>query len=261
MDAPSGRRAAVVIGGAGGIGGAALHALVQDRPELVPWTTFHSDEGAPRALAERVPELRWRSCDVGRPGDLEALAAAVGASAASVAVLVHAALEPVSGTLLELGHEQVARAVATSGTSLLAAVEAFDHLLQPGSAILFVTSMGAHRVVPRYGAVASAKAAGEALVIYLASELAERGVRVNAISAGPVPTKAAAAMVGPANLSAAMSAAALASPRRRGLELAEVGEAARLLCGEAASGITGQTVVVDGGVFTELVLTPAQLQP
>ncbi|MDA8280115.1 MAG: SDR family oxidoreductase, partial [Actinomycetota bacterium] len=160
MDAPAGRSAAVVIGGAGGIGGAVLQALVRDRPDLVPWITFHSDEASVRELAEHVPGLRWRRCDLARTGELQALADDVRASASRVAVLAHVALQPISGTLLELGHEQVSRAVATSGVSLLAAVEAFDRLLQPGAAVLYVTSMGARRVVPRYGAVAAAKAAG-----------------------------------------------------------------------------------------------------
>ncbi len=253
------RTAVVVLGGSGGVGAAVLEALVRDRDDLVAWATYRSDEAAIRDLSARVPGLHVMRCDLGAPGDLDALAAAVATTADRVEVLAHVALEPLSGPLLELGHVAVEHVVATSGTSLLAAVEAFDALLSDGSAVAYLTSIGAYRIVPRYGAVAAAKAVGEALVRYLASELATRGVRVNALSAGPVPTKAAAAMVGPENLEAAMDAAAAASPRRRRLELSEVGEAVRLICSPEASGITGQVVLVDGGLFGELVLTPAQL--
>ncbi len=247
MDADD-RGAAVVIGSAGAIGGAILRGLVAARPELVPWMTYRSETGAVGELADEIPGLHQVRCDLTKPAELNDLVAKVERSAGPVRVLVHAAVDVKAGPILELGHKGVSDVVMSSGLSLLTLVEAFDRLLQPGSAILYITSIGSHRVLQGYSAVGAAKAVGDALMRYLAAELATRGVRVNSISAGPFVSKAAAAVVG--DTGALMAASDAATPRGRAIDFEELANAAVFLTSPLAGGITGQVVTVDAGIFS-----------
>lgn len=244
--------AAVVVGSAGAVGGAILRGLAADRPELVPWITYRSDPSPLERLGEEIPGLRSARCDLVEPDSLAGLVSQVEETAGAVSVLVHAAVAPRLGPMLEVGHRAVSESVASGGLSLLALVEAFDRLLEPGSAVLYLTSIGSQRVIPGYGSVGAAKAVGDTIVRYLASELAPRGIRVNAISAGPFLSKAAAAVVG--DTGALMAATAAATPRGRALDLEELANAAVFLAGPRGTGITGQVVVVDGGIFNRWVL-------
>jgi enoyl-[acyl-carrier-protein] reductase (NADH) len=247
MDA-SDRGAAVVIGSAGAIGGAILRGLVAARPAVVPWMTYRSDVGAVEELAKQIPGLHPAQCDLTKSSELANLVSEVERSAGPVRVLVHAAVDVKAGPILELGHEGVSNVVMSSGLSLLTLVEAFDRLLQPGSAILYITSIGSHRVMPGYSAVGAAKAVGDAIMRYLAAELATRGIRVNSISAGPFVSKAAAAVVG--DTGALVAAADAATPRGRVVDFEELGNAAVLLTSPQAGGITGQVITVDAGIFS-----------
>ena len=211
-------RGAVVVAGAGALGGAILRRLADDRPSQPAWISYRSDAAGAAALLRDVPGGRAVRCDLHEAEDVARLADEVRAAAGSVSALVHAAVETPIAPLLELGHARVSAVVGSSGLSLLGLVAAFDDLLVPGSSVVYVTSIGSQRVIAGYGAVGAAKAVGESLVRYLAAELAPRGVRVNAISAGPFVSKAAADV-----------AAYLVDPR--------------------SSGITGQVVTVDAGIF------------
>jgi enoyl-[acyl-carrier protein] reductase III len=186
-------------------------------------------------------------CDLHEAGDVAHLAEEVRANAGSVSALVHAAVQTPVAPLLELGHQQVSAVVRSSGLSLLALVAAFDDLLAAGSSVVYVTSIGSERVIAGYGAVGTAKAVGESLVRYLAVELAPRGVRVNAISAGPFASKAAADVVG--DTDALMRATDAATPRGRRLDLDEIADVAAYLVDPRSSGVTGQVVTVDAGIF------------
>jgi enoyl-[acyl-carrier protein] reductase I len=113
----------------------------------------------------------------------------------------------------------------------------------------FVTMsyLGAERVVPHYNVMGVAKAALEASVRYLASDLGPRGHRVNAVSAGPVKTLAAAGISG---FSQVLDVVAKRAPLRRNVEAAEVGDATVFLASDMARGITGETLYVDCGFHT-----------
>jgi enoyl-[acyl-carrier-protein] reductase (NADH) len=132
--------------------------------------------------------------------------------------------------------------------ALLGLTAAFDDLLAEGSTVLYVTSIGSYRVIPTYTAIGTAKACGEALVRYLAAELAPRGIRVNAISPSPFASQAAADVVG--DVGRLMAATDAATPRGRRLELSEIADLAAYLAEPRSSGITGQVITVDGGIFT-----------
>jgi len=178
------------------------------------------------------------------------LAAEVRDGSGSVATLVHAAVEVASGPALEVGYERVSAVVRSSGLALLGLTEAFDELLGDGSSILYVTSIGSSRVIPTYVAVGTAKACGESIVRYLAAELAPRGIRVNAISPAPFASEAAADVVG--DIDALMAATDIATPRGRRLALEEIADAAAYLTEPRSSGITGQVLIVDGGISATL---------
>jgi enoyl-[acyl-carrier protein] reductase III len=242
----------VVIGSAGALGGAVLRSLVADQPQPLGWITYHQNPEPAKDLAISIPGVRVAQCDLCTRSDIAALASEVEATAGYVRVLVHAAVDIRFGTVLELGYDNVSAVVESSGLSLLTVVEEFEHLLRPGSVVLFMTSLGSQRVIPFYGAVGAAKAVGEALIRYLAAELAPREIRVNAMSLGPFASEAARRAV--SDVEALMKATDEATPRGRRLDVAEMGRVAAFLASPAASGVTGQVVMVDGGIFNRWVL-------
>jgi enoyl-[acyl-carrier protein] reductase I len=113
-----------------------------------------------------------------------------------------------------------------------------------GGSIVALTFQASRRVFPRYNVMGSAKAALEHIVRQLAFELGERQIRVNAISAGPVPTLAARGITGFTGMASHHRAR---SPLRRNVSQREVGDTALYLCSEMASGVTGTTLYVDAG--------------
>jgi enoyl-[acyl-carrier protein] reductase I len=115
------------------------------------------------------------------------------------------------------------------------------------AALLTLSYLGAERVVPNYNVMGVAKASLEANVRYMASSLGPDGIRVNAISAGPIRTLAASGITGFKSMLAEFEKAA---PLRRNVTIDEVGNAAAFLCSDLASGVTGEIMYVDGGYNT-----------
>jgi enoyl-[acyl-carrier-protein] reductase (NADH) len=239
--------AIVVVGAAGGLGGAIAKRLAADRPGAPLWITYRSNAAAAEAIAGVVPGARTVRCDLHETEDMRRLADEVGTASDGVATLVHAAVEIMAGPALEVGYANVSRVVQSSGLALLGLAEAFDDQLGAGSTILYCTSIGSFRVIPMYCAIGTAKACGEALVRYLAADLAPRGIRVNAISPPPFESQAAQDVVG--SLEALMAATDAATPRGRRLDLTEIADLAAYLAEPRSSGITGQSILVDGGIF------------
>ena len=132
-----------------------------------------------------------------------------------------------------------------SAYSLAALAKAALPMMQGrNGAILALTYNAATRVVPNYNVMGLAKASLESCVRFLAADLGPQGIRVNAISAGPVKTLAAAGISGFRKM---MSYAEKSAPLRRTVTIDEVGNAAAFLCSDLASGITGETTFVDAG--------------
>ncbi|MBI4756264.1 MAG: enoyl-ACP reductase FabI [Betaproteobacteria bacterium] len=113
--------------------------------------------------------------------------------------------------------------------------------------LLTLTYLGAVRSIPNYNIMGMAKASLEASVRYLAATLGPRGLRVNAVSAGPIKTLAAS---GIANFGKLLSINERSAPLRRNVTIDEVGNASAFLCSDLASGITGEVLYVDGGFNT-----------
>jgi enoyl-[acyl-carrier protein] reductase I len=118
-------------------------------------------------------------------------------------------------------------------------------LLNPDAAILALTFYGSDKVMKNYNVMGVAKAALESCVRYLAADLGPRGIRVNAISAGPIKTLAASGVSG---FRAKLRIAELSAPLRRTVSQEEVGNSALYLCSHLASGVTGEVHLVDSGV-------------
>ena len=111
--------------------------------------------------------------------------------------------------------------------------------------LLTLSYLGAERVMPSYNVMGLAKASLEANVRYMAQSLGPKGIRVNAVSAGPIKTLAAS---GIADLRKMLEAAEQNAPLRRNVSIEDVGNAAAFLCSDLASGITGEVVYVDAGI-------------
>lgn len=110
--------------------------------------------------------------------------------------------------------------------------------------LLTLSYLGAERAIPNYNVMGVAKASLEANVRYMAAALGEEGIRVNAVSAGPIRTLASA---GINNFKSMLSKAADTAPMKKNVTIEEVGNAAAFLCSDLASGITGEITYVDGG--------------
>ncbi len=150
-------------------------------------------------------------------------------------------LESVSRDAFRIAHE-------VSSYSFSALAKAGLHLMQGRNAALLTLSyLGAVQVMPNYNVMGLAKASLEANVRFMASSLGSKGIRVNAISAGPIKTLAAA---GIGNFGKLLGYTERVSPLRRNVTTEEVGNTAAFLCSELASGITGEITYVDAGFNT-----------
>ena len=152
--------------------------------------------------------------------------------------------EELKGEFLNTSREGFRIAHDVSVYSLVAVSRAAAPLMTDGGGIVTLSYFGAEKVVPRYNVMGVAKAALEASVRYLASDLGPTGIRVNAISAGPIKTLAAR---GISNLGDMLKAHAERSPLKRNVDAGEVGSAAAFLLSSGGSGITGETIYVDCG--------------
>ncbi len=165
-------------------------------------------------------------------------------------ILVHsvafAPREELEGRMIESSTRAgFAMAHDISAYSLTALTKAgYEMLNKANGSVLTLSYLGAERAVPNYNVMGVAKASLEATVRYLATDLGQDGIRVNAISAGPIRTLAAA---GIKDFKTMLNKAALATPLRRNVTIEEVGNTAAFLCSDLASGITGEITYVDGG--------------
>ena len=135
-------------------------------------------------------------------------------------------------------------ALDVSAYSLVAVSKALAPLMTDGGSIMTLTYLGSTRVVTNYNVMGVAKAALEASVRYLASELGPQKIRVNAISAGPIKTISAR---GIKDFSKVLEAVAQRAPMRRNTDLAEVADTAVFLGSDLGRGVTGNTIFVDAG--------------
>ena len=185
-------------------------------------------------------------CDVANDADIDNVFEQLKAAYGKLDMLVHSiGFAPnIKNSVLNTAREDFRIAHDISAYSLIALSRAAAPLMAEGSSILTLTYYGSEKVIPNYNVMGVAKAALEATVRYLASDLGSRGIRVNAISAGPIKTLAAR---GIGDLQTMLDAAANRSPIKRNVDPLEVGNTAAFLLSPLASGITGEITFVDCG--------------
>jgi enoyl-[acyl-carrier protein] reductase I len=153
--------------------------------------------------------------------------------------------EAIAGDFLDgLSREAYRIAHDISAYSFPAMGKAALPMLRPNAALLTLTYLGSMRTVPHYNTMGLAKASLEASVRYLANSLGPKGIRVNAISAGPIKTLAASGIKDFGKILGAVEAAA---PMRRNVTIDDVGNAASFLLSDLANGITAEIIYVDNG--------------
>jgi enoyl-[acyl-carrier protein] reductase I len=158
--------------------------------------------------------------------------------------IAYARKEDLEGAFLDTSREGFLLALEVSAFSLTRICREAATRMGEGGSVVTLTYLGGERAVPGYNVMGVAKASLESSVRYLASELGPRGIRVNAISAGPIQTLAARGIAGFSQIFDVVTARA---PLRRGVTVEEVGNAACFLLSPLASGITGEVIYVDGG--------------
>jgi enoyl-[acyl-carrier protein] reductase I len=193
-------------------------------------------------------------CDVGDDAQIDKLFTDLSAHWPTFDGFVHsigyAPRESIAGDFLEgLSREGFKVAHDISAYSFPAMAKAALPYLNPNSALLTLTYLGALRVLPNYNTMGLAKASLEASVRYMAESMGPKGMRVNGISAGPIKTLAASGIAG---FSKILGAVAAASPIRRNVTIDEVGNVAAFLMSDLASGVTAEITYVDGG-FSHVV--------
>jgi len=201
-----------------------------------------------RELAQELTHPLILPCDVTRDEDLDALAAAVQKDFGRLDFVVHAVAfalrEELDGEFLGTSREGYRLAQDISSYSLTALARRTAPLMEGGGSIVTLSYLGGERVVPHYNVMGVAKAALEMSVRYLASDLGPRGIRVNALSAGPIKTLAAAGVHG---LGKMLEYHRTHAPLRKNTEQDEVGDAALFLVSPLGRGVTGEVIHVDGG--------------
>ena len=233
--------AVLVTGGTRGIGLAIAHRLVRDGAGRVV-LGYLRNEAAAEAAADA---LRATGAEVDLVRGNVASEKVVGALAAAgpYRVVVHNAATGVVRSALETEDKHWDWTMNANARSLLALTRATAPAMERGSAIVAVSSLGSVRVLDNYVLIGSSKAALEAVVRYLAVELAPRGVRVNAVSAGVVETGALEHFPNKDEMLATVER----TPAGRLVEPGDVAAAVSFLCSGDASMVCGQTLVVDGG--------------
>jgi enoyl-[acyl-carrier protein] reductase I len=201
-----------------------------------------------RPLADSLRSRFVEECDVSNDVQIAAVMQKAGEAFGGIDILVHsigfARKEELAGPYYNTSREGFRVAMDISVYSFTALTHAALPFLKPGGSLLTLTYYGAEKVTANYNVMGVAKAALEASVRYLANDLGPRRIRVNAISAGPIRTLAAAGVTG---FKAMRSHFREAAPLRRHVTIDDVGNTAVFLCSDMADAITGEVVFVDAG--------------
>src|ERR687885_2843765 len=202
-----------------------------------------------RELAASVSSPLVTECDVRSDEDVERVVREAGeAFGGRLDVLVHsvayAAAEDLEGRFADTPRDRFWLALDVGAYSLVACARAAEPLMGEGASVLTMTYLGGERAVPHYNVMGVAKATLDASVRYLAWELGAKGVRINAVSAGPVRTLAARSIAGFPTMEAIVEERA---PLHRHISADDVGAAAAYLLSDDARNVTGTTLYVDSG--------------
>jgi len=201
-----------------------------------------------RPIAEKFGSNKVYELDINKPEHLEALTATLEKDFGTIDFVVHsvayAPKEALSGKFIDTTKEAFDIALGTSAYSLVSLTRACLPVLNDGASVLTLTYLGGPKYIPHYNVMGVAKAALEASVRYLACDFGKQGIRVNAISAGPIKTLAAS---GIGDFRLIFKWMEENTPLRRNTTIEEVGGTATYLLSHLAAGVTGEVLHVDSG--------------
>lgn len=200
-------------------------------------------------LAQEIEADLLLPLDVSQPGQIKAVFDRVAQEWGSLDFVIHsiafAPREDLHGRIIDCSRDGFLQAMQISCHSFLEMAHHAEPLMRPGGALISMSYHGADKVVNHYNMMGPVKAALESSVRYLALELGERGIRVFAVSPGPMRTRAAS---GIGHFDEILDMAVTRSPGRRLVDISEVGRVVAFLVGGAASGMTGDVIYVDAGL-------------
>ncbi len=205
-----------------------------------------------RKLAATLPNpesVVLGSCDLGDDAQIAALHETLSAEMGRLDIVVHgvanAKREDLTGKFVDTSRDGFLHAMNISVFTLVAAAKAAAPLMTSGGSIITLTYLGGEKVVPNYNVMGVAKAALESSVRYLAADLGEQGIRVNAISAGATMTLSARGIAGFTDMYRNVPHIA---PLRHNTTIDEIGDMAAFLASDLARGITADVLFVDSGM-------------
>ena len=237
----------LITGGTRGIGLAISLRLARSGATII--ANYLRDEKAAERLKAIATEERLSialcRADLTNETDLERLGRSIQGDGPQLSGLVHCAATGVHRPIEELTERHFDWTFNLNVRAFFKLIKLFMGRFSKGSSIVAVSSWGALRALPCYSLVGSSKGGLEALARHLAVELAPRGIRVNTLTAGAVLTDAWKAMP---NSEARIAETIRRTPAGRLITPEEVAYGAQFLCSDAATGITGHTLVIDGGI-------------
>lgn len=200
-------------------------------------------------IAEELGAKHCIECDVSKDYSIRELFSQVSKLWDGIDIVVHsiayAPKEELNGAFHECSRNGFLTAMDISVYSLVVCLREAKPLMKPGASAITLSYYGAEKVVPHYGVMGVAKAALEASVRYLAHSLGPDGIRVNAISAGPIKTLSSAVIGGIGQMQKRIEKSA---PLERNISLEDIAKTALYLLSDYASGVTGETIYVDAGI-------------
>jgi enoyl-[acyl-carrier protein] reductase I len=202
-----------------------------------------------RPLGEQIDASLMMPLDVEQPGQLEAVFDRLAADWGRLDFVIHsiafAPRDDLHGRVVDCSADGFGQAMRVSCWSFLRMAKLAEPLMTNGGVLITMSYYGADKVVNHYNVMGPVKAALEASVRYAAAELGPKGIRVFAVSPGPLRTRAAS---GIAQFDELVQMAQERAPAQRLTDIAEVGRVVAFLVGGASSGMTGDTIYVDGGL-------------
>lgn len=202
-------------------------------------------------LAQELGAFMAGHCDVTEPATIDAVIDALEAKWGKIDFVVHAIAfsdkDELTGRYVDTSRDNFARTMDISVYSFTAVAQRAERIMNDGGSLVTLTYYGAEKVMPHYNVMGVAKAALEASVRYLAVDLGGRGIRVNAISAGPIKTLAAS---GIGDFRYILKWNEYNAPLKRGVTIDEVGNSALYLLSDLSTAVTGEIHHVDSGYHT-----------
>lgn len=226
----------------------AISEALHNAGATMGFTYVNALESRVRPLAESLNAEIIEPCDVTSDEELDHSFKVVEEKWGELDILIHAVAfanrEDLEGRFVNTSRDGFRTALEISAYSLVAMAKRAEPLMKNGGNILAMTYFGAEKVIPNYNVMGVAKSALESSVRYLAADMGEKNIRVNAISAGPIKTLASSGIAGFKKM---LSFCAERAPLRRNVTQEDVANNALYLCSDLSSGTTGEVVHVDGG--------------